>query len=194
MDGWMDGWINVSMYRWIKWSIKWWIDGLTDGSIDVLINGSMVRWFIAALYSFRWCDGSSPRSTSPAPSMPSPHSPPFLPHRAHMKSLLHDKSVPLPAVSVPSPHSPPFFPHIDWRPCRRQRELERVCVWDREWGFLHCRWKVNTFRDIVDCSQRKCKRKNWFLFYSFLWTCRETAKSKALKIVYRAYVWVLKGW
>ena len=174
-----------------------------DWPMDRSMYWSMVRWF----------DGSSPRSTlfllhrsllqtpskywsppSPAPSMPSPHSPPFLPHRAHTKSLSHDKSVPFPAVSVPSPHSPTFFPHIDWRPCIRHRELERVCVRDREWAFLHCRWKVNTFRDIVDCSQRKCKRKNWFLFYSFLWNCRETAKSKVLEIVYRAYAGALKGW
>ena len=87
-----------------------------------------------------------------------------------------------------------FDGSIDWRTCRRQRELESVCVWDRECGFLHCRWKVNTFRDIVDCSQCKCKRKSWFFFYSFLWTCRETAKSKALGIVYHAYAGVLKGW
>ena len=83
---------------------------------------------------------------------------------------------------------------FDWRPCRKQRELERVCVWDREWGFLHCRWKVNNFRDIVDGLQRKCKRKSWFLFYSFLWTCQEAAKSKVLEIVYGAYAGALKGW
>ena len=29
-----------------------------------------------------------------------------------------------------------FDGSIDWRPCRRQRELEIVCVWDREWGTL----------------------------------------------------------
>ena len=87
-----------------------------------------------------------------------------------------------------------FDGSIGWRPCRRQRELERVCVWDREWGFLHCRWKVNTFRDIVDCSQLKCKRKSWFLFYSSLWTCRETARSKALEIFDRLYAGALKGW
>ena len=99
----MDGWMNGP----IKWSMNWWIDGLTDGSIDRSMYWSMVRWF----------DGS-----------------------------------------------------IDWNPCRRQRELESVCVWDREWGFLHCRWKVNTFQDIVYGSQCKWKRKSWFLFYSFLWT------------------------
>ena len=87
-----------------------------------------------------------------------------------------------------------FDGSIDWRPCRRQRELERVCVWDREWGFRHYRWQVNTFRDIVDGSQSKCKGKSWFSFYSFLWTCRETAKSKALEIVYRAFFGALKGW
>ena len=86
-----------------------------------------------------------------------------------------------------------FDGSIDWRPCRRYRYLDRVCVCDREWGFLHCWWKVNTFRDIVDGLQRKCKRKRLFLFYPFLWTCRETSKSKALEIVYRAYVGRLGG-
>ena len=174
-----------------------------DWPMDRSMYWSMVRWFDGSstrstLFLLHWSLPQTPSKDwsppSPAPSMPSPHSPPFLPHRAHTKSLSHDKLVPLPAVSVPSPYSPPFFPHIDWSPCRRQRELERLCVWDREWGFIHCRWKVTTFRDIVDCSQHKCKRKNWFLFYSFLWTCWETAKYKALEIFYRAYAGALKGW
>ena len=87
-----------------------------------------------------------------------------------------------------------FDGSIDWRPCRRQRELERVCVWDRKWEFCHYRWQVNTFWYIVHGSQCKYKRKSWSLFYSFLWTCRETAKSKALEIVYRTYARALKGW
>ena len=48
--------------------------------------------------------------------------------------------------------------------------------------------------DLVDGAQCKCKRKHWFLFYSFLWTCRETANSKALEIVYRTHYGALKGW
>ena len=59
---------------------------------------------------------------------------------------------------------------------------------------------VKLYQNILEpfCAKMhcefKCKRKNWFLFYSFLWTCRETAKSKALEIVYRAYDGALKGW
>ena len=48
--------------------------------------------------------------------------------------------------------------------------------------------------DLVDGAQCKCKRKNWFLFYAFLWTCRETAKYQALEIVYLAHSGALKGW
>ena len=48
--------------------------------------------------------------------------------------------------------------------------------------------------DLVDGAQYKCKRKRWFLFYSFLWKFWETAKSKASEIVYRAYAGALKGW
>ena len=155
MYGWMDAWINVSMDGSIKWSIKRWIDGLTDGSIYVLIDGLMVWWFDGLMV--QWFDGLMVRCFD------------------GLMVRWFDGS-------------------IDWRPCRRQRELERVCVWDREWGFLHCWWQVNTFRYIVDCSQRKCKRKSIFLLYSFLWTCRETAKSKALEIVYRAYAGALRGW
>ena len=169
--------INTSIDPSVNPSIHHFIDHLIDPSIDTLIHPFIHPSIIQSIYPL--IDQYIKSSALPV---------------AHTKSLSHDKSVPLPAVSVPSPHSPPFFPHIDWRPCRRQRELETVCVWDREWGFLHCRWKVTTFRDIVDCSQRKCKRKNWILFYSFLWTWWETAKSKALEIVYRAYAGALKGW
>ena len=81
----------------------------------------------------------------------------------------------------------------DWRPCRRQIELERVGAWDREWGLRHFCWQVNIFWVIVDGLQYKCKRKCWFLFYYFLWNCLETAKSKALEIVYRAYARAVEG-
>ena len=87
-----------------------------------------------------------------------------------------------------------FDGSIDWRPCRRKRELDRVSVWDREWGFHNYWWQVNTFRDIVYGSQCKCKRTSWLLSYSFLWTCQETAKSKALEIFYYEYARALKGW
>ena len=45
--------------------------------------------------------------------------------------------------------------------------------------------------DIVDGAQCKCK--HWFVFYTFLWTCRETDKSQLLGIFYRAYSGALKG-
>ena len=48
--------------------------------------------------------------------------------------------------------------------------------------------------DLVDGGQCKCKLKRWFLFYSFLWTGRETTKSKALETVNLAYSGALKGW
>ena len=62
--------------------------------------------------------------------------------------------------------------------------------------------------DLVDGAEWKCKRKRWFVFYAFLWTCRETdyfrlscelagwltiAKSQALEIVYSVHAGALKG-
>ena len=48
--------------------------------------------------------------------------------------------------------------------------------------------------DLLYGSQCKCQRKRWFMFYAFLWTCWETAKSQALEIVYCTYAGALKGW
>ena len=47
---------------------------------------------------------------------------------------------------------------------------------------------------LVHGAQSKCKRKCWFVFYAFLWTCQETAKSQAFEIVYPPNAGVLKGW
>ena len=48
--------------------------------------------------------------------------------------------------------------------------------------------------ELVDGAHFKCKCKCWFVFYAFLWTCRETAKYQALVIVYCAHAGALKGW
>ena len=45
---------------------------------------------------------------------------------------------------------------------------------------------------LVDGAQSKCKRKCWFVFYAFLWTCRETVKSQASEIVYCTHAGALK--
>ena len=155
------------MDRWIYRSIDRYINGYIDGMMDGWINLSMdgsIKWSMN-----QWIDGLTDGSID----------------------VLIDGSM---DQWFDGSMVWWFDGLIDWRPCRSQRELESVCVWDREWGFLHCQWKVNTFWDIVDGLHCKCKRKSWFLFYSFLWTCRETAKSKALEIVYREYAGALKGW
>ena len=165
----MDRWIDRLIDRSINGYIDWMTDGWMDGWINVSMDGS-IKWSIN-----RWIDGLTDGS---------------------IDVLIDGSKVwwfdGLMVRWFDGSMVWWFDGSIDWRPCRRQRELERVCVWDREWGFLHYRWQVNTFRDIVDGSQCKCKRKSWFLFYSFLWTYRENAKSKALEIVYRAYVGALK--
>ena len=53
---------------------------------------------------------------------------------------------------------------------------------------------ANLAVSIGTTNSCKCRRKRRFVFYAFLWTCRETVKSQALKIVYRAYAGALKGW
>ena len=170
MDRWIDQSMDWPIDRWIDRCIDLWINWLIDRLIDRWIDGWFDQWVDVSMYgSIRWSinwwiDGLTDVLID------------------GLMVRWFDGSV----VRW-------FDGSIYWRPCRRQRELERVYVWDREWGFLHCRWKVNTFWDIVDCSQHKCKRKSWFLFYSFLWTCRETAKSKALEIVYKVYAGALKG-
>ena len=62
--------------------------------------------------------------------------------------------------------------------------------------------------DLIDGAQYKCKCKCWFLFYAFLWTCRETeyfriscelvgwltiSKYQALEIVYCAHDGAVEG-
>ena len=225
MDRWIDWWIDRCIDRWINWLIyrlidRWidgWFDRCIDGSMDVLIDGwfnglmdwwidrsmhwSMDRWNYRSmgrsieLLMYGWInrsiDGSIKWSMNRwiDQSMDWPMD--WLIDRCFDRWIdwLID-------VLINGSVDPWFNGSIDWRPCRRQRQLERVFVWDIEWGFLHYWWQVNTFRDIVDGSQCKCKRKSWFLFYSFLWTCRETAKSKALEIVNCAYAgcWRSVSW
>ena len=62
--------------------------------------------------------------------------------------------------------------------------------------------------DLVDGGQCKCKRKRWFVFYAFLWTCQETdyfrlscelvgwltiSKYQGLEIFYCSHVGAVKG-
>ena len=62
--------------------------------------------------------------------------------------------------------------------------------------------------DLVDGAQCKCKRKRWCLFYTLLWTCRETdyfrracelvgwltiAKYQALEMFYETHARAAKG-
>ena len=61
-------------------------------------------------------DGSN---VLPDVSVPSPHSPPFLPYRNFLQYLSRDQSVPSPYTRIPTPQSPPFLPHRSW-PHRQQ--------------------------------------------------------------------------
>ena len=53
---------------------------------------------------------------------------------------------------------------------------------------------ANLDAPIGKTTSCKCRRKRRFVLFGFLCFCRETVKSQALKIVYRAYVGALKGW
>ena len=89
-----------------------------------------------------------------------------------------------------------------WMPCRRQRELERVCVWDREWGLCHYWCQFNTFQDIKLCHWPHRWSRNVNINVNndlrFTLSCELVRwptidKYQALEIVYRAHSGHVEG-
>ena len=177
MYGWMDQsndlWIDGSMDLWIDqlmyWPMDWlidrcidrWINGLMDQmiyrSIDQLINWSIDQWMDWRMdewmdRSMDWCmdqsmggwmDGGMDRG-------------------AFYKG---DKDQSMGTVVIGGGEGwgegqlwgihqhdkvcrQEYCKRGLWSPCRRQRELESVCLWDKEQGLSHYWWQVNTFQNI----------------------------------------------
>ena len=144
--------------------INWWINGWMDGWIDGSIKWSMNRWI----------DGL-PTATPPPSSLTLPatteftDSNTFLPRKdiVNAACLCFGSVSAVPLVSSSS---------LEWKSSSAMEGGANLAV------------------PIGTTTSCKCRRKRIFVLYAFLWTCRETAKSQALKIVYRAYAGALKGW
>ena len=158
MDWWMDRLIDRWIDRSMDRSIEWLMDGCINGWMDGSIKWSMNRWI----------DGLSiatppPSSLTPPATTDLTDSNTFLPRKDIVNAAcLCFWSVP--AVPLLSSSS------SEWR-----------SSYAREGG-------ANLAMPIGTTASCKCRRKRIFVFYAFLWTCRETVKSQVLKIV------ALKGW
>ena len=146
-----------------------------DRSIDWMIDGWMDPWIDQS--NDLWINGSMDFPPTPLPHLlwPPPattdftNSNTFLPRNDIVNATcLCFGSVPaVPLVSSSS---------SEWRSSSTREGGANLAV---------------SIRTTTSC---KCRRKRRFVLYAFLWTCRETVKSRALKIVYRAYAGALKGW
>ena len=160
----IDRWIDQSMDISIEWLMDWWMDQYMDGWMD----GS-IKW-----YMNQWIDGLSiatppPSSLTPLATTDFTNSNTFLPRKdiVNAACLCFGSVSAVPLVSSSS---------SEWRSSSAREESSNLAV---------------PIRTTTSC---KCRRKRRFVFYAFLWTCWETVKSQALKIVYRAYAGALKGW
>ena len=190
----MDWWIE----RWIDWSIDGLmdqlIDGLMDDKIDGLMNWSMYRWMDGLMdwwidrslhWSMdRWIDRSMNR-----------------PINGYIDWMMD-------GWINGSMHR-----WMDWSNERKMRRegIQGTSNENRERGVgaVGGEWRKmrgNAVKEhysqnscscviyLVDGAQSKCRRKRWFVFYTFLWTCRDTAKSQAFGIVYNTQAGSLNGW
>ena len=164
INGWIDRLINWWMYRSMDRSIEWLMDVWINGWMDGSIKWSMNRWI----------DGLS-TATPPPYSL----TPPATTDLTDINTFLPQKYIvdaaclcfgSVPAVPMVSSSS------SEWRSSSA-----------REGG-------ANLAVPIGTTTSCKCRRKRRFVLYTFLWTCRETVKYQALKIVYCAYAGALKGW
>ena len=160
--GWMVQCIYGSIDQCIDRLIGLWIDRSMDSSIewsmDGWINGSMDRWIDGWIYQMiyesmdRWIDGLStatppPSSLTPPATTDFTNSNTFLP-RKYIFNVACLCFGSISAVSLVSSFS-----------------LEQKSSSAREGG-------ANLAVPIGTTTSCKCIRKLWFVFYSFLWTCR----------------------
>ena len=175
-NGSMDWWIDRWMDGWMDWWMDGWIDGWMDGWMDQWMDGWMDRWIDGSIkWSMnRWIDGLS--TATPPPSSLNPLATTdftdintFLPWKdiVNAACLCFGSVLAVPLVSSSS--------------------SDRKSLSAREGG-------ANLAVPIRTTTSCKCRLKNWFLLYTFLWTCRETVKSQASGIVYCTYAGALKGW
>ena len=139
------------------------LDQWMDGSIDRSIKWSMNRWI----------DGLS--TTTPPPSYLTP---PATTDFTYSNTFLTRKDIVNAAcLCLGSVSAVPL-----------------VSLYSSEWNSLSAReGGANLAVSIRTSTSCKCRRRRRFVFYAFLWTCRKTEKSQALKIVYRAYAGRWRG-
>ena len=178
MDWTMDWLIDRCIDRWINWLMDWWMIRLMDWRIERCIDGWMVQWIDGSIdgYIDQWID--------------------------QLNDGWMDRWI---NVSI--------HRWMDWSneqkmiregiqgTSNEKKEIEVGAVWGK-WRKMRGNEGKEHYSQIscscgiylVDGAQSKCKRKCWFVFYAFLWTCRETAKLQEFKILCRAYAGALKGW
>ena len=176
MDWWMDGSINQCIDGWIDWLIDRWIDRSMDRSIEWFMYGWINGWMDGSIkWSMnRWIGGMS--AATPPPSYLTPLA----------TTDLTDRNTFLPRKDIVNAACL-CFGSVSAVPLVSSSSSEWKSFSTREGG-------ANLAVPIGTTTSCKCRRKRRFVFYAFLWTCRETAKYQALKIVYRAYSGALKGW
>ena len=172
IDGWMDRSINALMDGWIDW----WIDRSMDRLIEWLMYGWINGWMDGLIkWSMnRWIDGLSTAAPPPS-SLTPPDTTDFTDSNTFLlwKDIVNATCLCFGSVLA----------------------FQLVSSSSLEWKSLSAReGGANLAVPIGTMTSCKCRRKRIFLLYAFLWTCRETAKSQALKIVCRAYAGALKGW
>ena len=176
MDWWMDGWIDQCIDGWIDWLIDRWIDRSMNRSIEWLMDGWINGWMDGLIkWSMNlWIDG-----LSTATPLPSSLTPPATTDFTDCNTILPRKDIVNAACLC--------FGSVSAVPLVSSSSSEWRSPSVREGG-------ANLAVPIGTMTSCKCRRKRIFVLYAFLWTCRETVKSQALKIVYRAYARALKGW
>ena len=175
-DQWIDWWINQCIDGWIDRLIDRWIDRSMNRSIEWLMDGWINGWMDGLIkwYMNRWIYGLSTATPTPS-TLTHPvttdftDSNTFLPRKDIINAacLCFGSVSAVPLVSSSS---------LEWKSSSAREGGANLAV---------------PIRTTTSCT---CMRKRRFVLYAFLWTCRETVKSQALNIVYRAYAGVLKGW